>query len=120
MPTYEYRCGACGHDFETFQKFSEAALTVCPQCGGELHKVFNPVGIVFKGSGFYSTDNGSRKSFMEAGVSPAVQSAGDASTGTETKTGVATMTSPAAAKTATGKHGKGKSGAGKHAHPVAE
>ena len=70
MPTYEYRCATCGHDFETFQKFSDAALTVCPQCGGELHKVFNAVGIVFKGSGFYSTDNGSRKAAVSPSVPP--------------------------------------------------
>lgn len=57
MPTYEYRCADCGHGFETFQKFDDAPLTVCPQCGHELRKVFNSVGIVFKGSGFYSTDN---------------------------------------------------------------
>jgi len=56
MPTYEYRCTKCGHDFETFQKFSDEPLTICPRCGAELRKVFNSVGVVFKGSGFYSTD----------------------------------------------------------------
>ncbi|MCL1840146.1 MAG: zinc ribbon domain-containing protein [Propionibacteriaceae bacterium] len=57
MPTYEYRCTECDHDFEVFQKFSDPALTKCPVCQGRLRKVFSPVGIVFKGSGFYSTDS---------------------------------------------------------------
>lgn len=57
MPTYEYRCTECGEDLEAVQKFSDAPLTTCPACGGNLRKVFNPVGVVFKGSGFYRTDS---------------------------------------------------------------
>jgi putative FmdB family regulatory protein len=57
MPTYQYRCTDCGHDLEAVQKFSDAALTECPACGGSLRKVFNAVGVVFKGSGFYRTDS---------------------------------------------------------------
>ena len=57
MPTYQYVCTECGHDFETVQSFSEDALSVCPVCGGRLRKVFNSVGIVFKGSGFYRNDS---------------------------------------------------------------
>lgn len=57
MPTYQYRCTDCGHDLEVVQRFSDAALTTCPSCEGTLRKVFSPVGVVFKGSGFYSTDN---------------------------------------------------------------
>ena len=57
MPTYQYRCTACGHDLEAVQKFTDAALTECPNCGGSLRKVFNAVGVVFKGSGFYRTDS---------------------------------------------------------------
>jgi putative FmdB family regulatory protein len=57
MPTYQYRCNECGHDLEAVQKFSDAALTECPNCGGSLRKVFNAVGVVFKGSGFYRTDS---------------------------------------------------------------
>ena len=62
MPTYQYRCTECGEDLEAVQKFSDQALTTCPACGGQLRKVFNPVGVVFKGSGFYRTDsrNGSK------------------------------------------------------------
>jgi putative FmdB family regulatory protein len=57
MPTYQYRCPACGHNLEATQKFSDPALTECPNCGGPLRKVFNAVGVVFKGSGFYRTDS---------------------------------------------------------------
>ncbi|MGZ4501565.1 MAG: FmdB family zinc ribbon protein [Nocardioidaceae bacterium] len=57
MPTYQYACTECGHAFEQFQSFSDDALTVCPECAGKLRKVFNAVGVVFKGSGFYRTDS---------------------------------------------------------------
>ena len=57
MPTYQYRCTECGEDLEVVQKFSDEPLTVCPACQGALRKVFSPVGIVFKGSGFYRTDS---------------------------------------------------------------
>jgi putative FmdB family regulatory protein len=57
MPTYQYRCTDCGHDLEAVQKFTDPALTECPNCGGSLRKVFNAVGVVFKGSGFYRTDS---------------------------------------------------------------
>ena len=57
MPTYQYQCKSCGGDLEVVQKFSDASLTVCPECSGELRKVFNAVGVVFKGSGFYKTDS---------------------------------------------------------------
>lgn len=62
MPTYEYACKKCGEHLEAVQSFSDAPLTVCPQCGGELRKVFGNVGIVFKGSGFYKNDSRSSKS----------------------------------------------------------
>jgi putative FmdB family regulatory protein len=57
VPTYEYACTDCAERLETVQKFSDDPLTVCPACGGRLRKVFSPVGIVFKGSGFYRTDS---------------------------------------------------------------
>jgi putative FmdB family regulatory protein len=57
MPTYEYECQACHERLEAVQKFSDAPLTTCPACGGELRKVFSAVGIVFKGSGFYKNDS---------------------------------------------------------------
>jgi putative FmdB family regulatory protein len=60
VPTYTYRCTACSHQFDIFQKFSDDPLSECPECGSPVRKVFQPVGIVFKGSGWYVTD--SRKS----------------------------------------------------------
>ena len=57
MPTYQYRCADCGRELEVVQKFTDASLTECPTCTGNLRKVFNAVGVVFKGSGFYATDN---------------------------------------------------------------
>ena len=57
MPTYQYRCTSCGTDVEVVQKFTDDPLTECAECDGTLRKVFNAVGVVFKGSGFYATDN---------------------------------------------------------------
>ena len=57
MPLYDYACRACGHAFEIRQSFSDASLTECPQCGGEIRRVIAPVGIVFKGGGYYVTDS---------------------------------------------------------------
>ena len=57
MPTYEYACTSCGERLEVVQRFSDDPLTVCPACEGALRKVFSPVGVVFKGSGFYKTDS---------------------------------------------------------------
>jgi putative FmdB family regulatory protein len=62
MPTYEYRCQDCGEHLEVVQSFQDDPLTECPKCGGTLRKVFSPVGVVFKGSGFYRTDNRSSRS----------------------------------------------------------
>lgn len=57
MPTYQYQCADCGEALEIRQSFSDDALTECPTCGGRLRKVFNAVGVVFKGSGFYRNDS---------------------------------------------------------------
>ncbi len=57
MPTYEYACRTCGQNLEIVQSFKDEALTDCPACGGSLRKVFGSIGIAFKGSGFYKTDN---------------------------------------------------------------
>ena len=57
MPTYAYRCKSCKHQFDQFQKFSEDPLTVCPECGQEIRRVIQPVGVVFKGSGWYINDS---------------------------------------------------------------
>lgn len=57
MPTYEYACKACGDHLEVVQSFNDDPLTDCPKCSGQLRKVFAPIGIAFKGSGFYKTDS---------------------------------------------------------------
>ena len=77
MPTYQYACTACDEELEVVQKFTDDPLTVCDACGGRLRKVYSPVGIVFKGSGFYRTDsrNGSKAKDKQANGS------GDSSSG---------------------------------------
>ncbi|MGI6367803.1 MAG: FmdB family zinc ribbon protein [Anaerolineae bacterium] len=57
MPTYQYKCETCGVRFERFQHFSEDPIAKCPECAGPVHRVIQPVGVIFKGSGFYVTDN---------------------------------------------------------------
>ena len=57
MPTYHYRCSDCGHSFDFFQRFADDPLTECPECGGPIRRVPQPVGIVFKGSGWYVNDS---------------------------------------------------------------
>ncbi|MGI8642932.1 MAG: FmdB family zinc ribbon protein [Thermomicrobiales bacterium] len=57
MPTYSYRCDTCGDQFDTFQKFSDDPLTECPSCDGTVRRVIQPVGVVFKGSGWYINDS---------------------------------------------------------------
>ncbi|MFE9537873.1 FmdB family zinc ribbon protein [Streptomyces sp. NPDC006691] len=76
MPTYQYQCTACGEGLEAVQKFTDDALTVCPNCEGRLKKVFSAVGIVFKGSGFYRNDSRGASSSS----SPAASSASKTST----------------------------------------
>ena len=66
MPTYQYACTECGHAFEQFQSFSDDSLTECPECSGRLRKLFNAVGVVFKGSGFYRTDSRSTSDTSES------------------------------------------------------
>lgn len=68
MPIYEYRCLKCGHQFEKMQKISDDAVSKCEKCGERVTRIFHPVAIQFKGSGFYATDYGSgKKSRGESG-----------------------------------------------------
>lgn len=62
MPLYEYECRQCGVRFERLQKMTDAPLTDCPECGGSIYRVIQPVGVIFKGSGFYVTDNKGKSS----------------------------------------------------------
>ena len=73
MPTYEYVCKQCGHRVEVVQSLSEEPLKTCGVCGGELRKVFHPAGVLFKGSGFYSTDNRAKAKDKESTSSDAAQ-----------------------------------------------
>ena len=74
MPTYQYQCTECGEGLEAVQKFTDDALTVCPNCEGRLKKVFSAVGIVFKGSGFYRNDSRGSSSSSSPAASPAKSS----------------------------------------------
>jgi putative FmdB family regulatory protein len=76
VPTYEYVCTDCGKDLEVVQKFTDEPLTECPVCHGLLRKVFYPVGVVFKGSGFYRTD--SRVAGKEPAAAGSSNGSGDA------------------------------------------
>jgi len=77
MPTYEYRCESCGRTVEVVQRFSDAPLTTCESCAGALRKVYAPVGIVFKGSGFYKNDSRSMsKSASRASSETGTESGG--------------------------------------------
>ena len=62
MPLYEYQCEDCGVRFERLQRMNDEPVTVCPECGGEVHRLIQPVGIIFRGSGFYVTDNRAKSS----------------------------------------------------------
>lgn len=71
MPTYQYACTECEHAFDQVQAFTDDALTSCPECTGRLRKVFNAVGVVFKGSGFYRNDSRAKESSSDSSSSDA-------------------------------------------------
>ncbi len=114
MPTYQYACTECDNAFEQFQSFSDDALTVCPKCEGRLRKVFNAVGVVFKGSGFYRTDSrtdgksasttsGSKSSSDSGSSSGNGSSSGSGSTSaSEKKSDSSTSTSTSASTSGSG------------------
>ncbi|WP_315770882.1 FmdB family zinc ribbon protein [Rhodococcoides kroppenstedtii] len=97
MPTYSYACTECDNRFDIVQSFSDDSLTVCPQCSGKLRKLFNTVGIVFKGSGFYRNDSrgsssssesaGSDSSSKESSPSSDKSSSGSSASSTSSSTG---------------------------------
>lgn len=80
MPTYQYRCTQCATDLEAVQKFTDSALTECPSCEGTLRKVFNAVGVVFKGSGFYRTDSRATTNGNGSGAGTSKERDGEKST----------------------------------------
>ncbi|GAA1334547.1 FmdB family zinc ribbon protein [Saccharothrix algeriensis] len=101
MPTYQYACTECDHRFEAVQSFSDSALTECPECKGKLRKLYGAVGVVFKGSGFYRTDNrassgSSSKSESSKSESSSSSSSSSDSSGSSAKKSE-TSSAPAAA-----------------------
>ena len=102
MPTYQYRCKACGEDLEVQQSFTDDALTTCPACGAEqLKKVFGNIAVTFKGSGFYKTDSrsssGSSSSSSSETKGESSSSSESTAAKTETKTETKKADAPAAA-----------------------
>jgi putative FmdB family regulatory protein len=95
VPTYQYACRACGEQLEAVQSFSEASLTECPNCGGELRKVFSAVGVVFKGSGFYKTDSRSSSSSSDK-ASSSTSDSGSSSSSSDAKSDSKPAAAPAA------------------------
>lgn len=93
MPTYSYACTECDNRFDIVQSFSDDTLTECPQCTGKLRKLFNSVGIVFKGSGFYRTDS---RGGASTASEPAKTSSDSNGSGTSTSA-ASTSSAPAAA-----------------------
>lgn len=81
MPTYSYRCNDCGTAFDIHQAFTDENLTVCPNCGGVLRKIFSPVGVSFTGSGFYRNDSRATKSSTDA-AAPSTPKSDSSSTST--------------------------------------
>src|SRR3954463_9018019 len=109
MPTYQYVCTECGEPLEVVQKFSDDPLTVCPACQGRLRKVFSPVGIVFKGSGFYRNDSRSSSSSM----TPAPAAASSASKSTSDSGSSDSSTSAASSSDSSSASNSSKSGSSK-------
>ncbi len=77
MPTYHYRCSDCGHSFDFFQKFADDPLTTCPECEGSIRRIVQPVGIVFKGSGWYVTDSRNAKNPTSTAKTESTEKASD-------------------------------------------
>ncbi|MER5395587.1 FmdB family zinc ribbon protein [Streptomyces sp. NPDC002599] len=86
MPTYQYQCTECGEGLEAVQKFTDDALTECPECDGRLKKVFSAVGIVFKGSGFYRNDSRGSSSSSSPASKPSTSSTSDAKSSSSAST----------------------------------
>jgi putative FmdB family regulatory protein len=96
VPTYQYQCTECGSGLEVVQKFTDDALTECPQCAGRLRKVFSAVGVVFKGSGFYRTDSRSSSSSTVSsgtGAKDKADTSSSAGAGSSTSTSSSTSSS---------------------------
>ncbi|HZD66855.1 MAG TPA: FmdB family zinc ribbon protein [Acidimicrobiales bacterium] len=118
MPTYEYACTSCGEHVEVVQSFKDQALTTCAACGGSLRKVFSPIGIAFKGSGFYrndsrATSNGSRRErSSDRETSGEGTHGGDAGDKASTSTSESGASTSESASSGSDTSGAGSSGSG--------
>lgn len=95
VPTYQYSCTECGEALEVQQSFSDDPLTVCPACQGRLRKVYNAVGVVFKGSGFYRTDSRAGNGSSSTSSTSADSSNSSSSSSSDASTSTSTSSSPA-------------------------
>jgi len=84
MPLYEYQCKACGVRFERRQHMSDDPIKTCPECGGEVYRLIQPVGVLFKGKGFYVTDNRAKSSTALPGKEKKAETSTESSTSTDT------------------------------------
>ena len=112
MPTYEYTCRDCGHTFDIVQSMWDEALTMCPECGGSLRKVFAPPAISFKGSGFYATDHGKKSKGSAESRSDGEKKPGESKEGAKKTDGAASSDGSKDSST------KGSSGSGKSSTPA--
>lgn len=111
MPTYSYACTECDNRFDIVQSFTDDSLTVCPECSGKLRKLFNNVGIVFKGSGFYRNDSRGAASTSDSSDSSSSSSEKKSDSGTSDKKAGSDKTSGSEKKSDSASSGSsGKSG----------
>ena len=109
MPTYQYQCTECGEGLEAVQKFTDDALTECPNCGGRLKKVFSAVGIVFKGSGFYRNDSRGSSSSSSPASSKSSGSSSSSSTSSSSSSGSSSSNGSGSSSTNSGSSSNGSS-----------
>ena len=100
MPTYSYACTQCDNRFDVVQSFTDDALTVCNECSGKLRKLFNSVGIVFKGSGFYRNDSRSGKNGSSMTAEAKSEGTADSGNGSKKSESSSTSTSKASSPAA--------------------
>jgi putative FmdB family regulatory protein len=104
MPIYTYECENCGERFEAKQSFQAASLTVCLTCEGKLHRIIQPVGIIFKGSGFYVTDSRSKQNLATSGTKKDEDKSSDGSPKAAVSAKTETPAKPAAIIASTSSH----------------
>ncbi|MGW0970842.1 FmdB family zinc ribbon protein [Streptomyces sp. NPDC002516] len=105
MPTYQYQCTECGEGLEAVQKFTDDALTECPNCNGRLKKVFSAVGIVFKGSGFYRNDSRGSSSSSSPASKPSTSTSASSTSDAKSSSSASGSSSSGAKSSGTGSAG---------------